>query len=292
MVKVLLLGATGNLGRAILRQLLADTKHPVTALVRSPDRLASAIGGELAASRNLSVVRGNILEGGELLQLMSTHGVCICAAGRPGDRDPGNDLERIFAAVVAGAPSLMAPRKLIMLGGLGALSAPGAHGPSGLLPLMPEVLRGYTRVHLKDYEVLARLPASVSWTLLCPGMMVEGPASPVPVLPNLDVNPVFDNALVARVLAALPAVASAVYMGVNQSRITIPYEDAAALAVQLAEAAPGAPYWGHRVGLARAHGPPSMGRVSNIILTLAVLSFLFTMIAYGVENARNTKAPP
>jgi putative NADH-flavin reductase len=290
MVKILLLGATGSLGRVILRQLLADARHSVTALVRSPDKLAAALGADTAAARNLTTVKGDILSGDTLAELMRTHGVCICTAGRPNTQ--GNDLEPIVAAVVREAAQLLAPRKLILLGGVGALSAPGALGPSGLLPLMPPVVRGYTEVHLRDWALLQELPPSVSWTLLCPGFMSEGPASPVPVRHALDVNPLFNGATVSRVLAALPAHASAAYMGLNRGRITVPYEDVAALAVQLMDATPGARYWGHRVGFVRDDTPPGMGRASNIILAATFLGIASTMIGFAVQNARSQPAPP
>lgn len=290
MVKVLLLGATGSLGRVILRQLLAEARHTVTVLVRSPDKLVTAIGSELAAHRNLTTVQGDIVRGAAFPELMRTHGVCICAAGRPSS--PGNDLEPIVQAVLQEAPSLLAPRKLIMLGGIGALAAPGSHGASGLLPLMPAAVHGFTEVHLRNFARLCELPASLNWTMLCPGYMLPGPASPVPVQHSLDINPLFTGSTLPRLLASMPAQASAAYMGMNQGRISVPFEDVASLAVQLIDASTSARYWGHRVGFIRDDSPPGMGRTSNIILAATFLSIASTMIGFAVHTARNAPAPP
>lgn len=211
-MSVLLLGSTGTLGRHILAALLRRSTR-VTALVRSESK-ARTLHADLLAKHgsSLTLVVGDASDAGRLQELAPGHAVLINAAGRPHER--GNDLGPIVAAVIKAAPLLAAPKRVVMTGGVGALDAPGGHGASGLLPLIPEPVKEFTRVHLQTLasltaafplggaaatataapastaaEATAAAPpggasadrdggsgGSVSWTLFCPGFLTEEPS--------------------------------------------------------------------------------------------------------------------
>jgi len=113
-MRVLLLGATGSLGAAILRQLVAHSEHHVTALVRDVDKF-ERLHAALPRVR-VTVERG---DASAAARLTPRHGALINAAGRP--NEPGNDLEAVVTEVLAAAAHLAAPRILILTGGKGVL---------------------------------------------------------------------------------------------------------------------------------------------------------------------------
>lgn len=262
-MRVLLLGATGGLGSAILRQLLATTSHEVTVLVRSPAKLAPAA---LAAGSRVTVVRG---DASAAAGLAPTHGALINAAGRP--NEPGNDLETVITEVLIAAAALAPPRLLVLTGGMGILDAPGGR-PAGLLPLVPASVQSFTRVHASTLaRVMAAFPpagatieagthaepptaattvpaagggagtaaatvaaggpvkAPVVWALFCPAYMKDVPSRRIPITLNADYCPAFPpDAWGSAVLAYAPGAVVAATLGARSGSLALPFDDAAA----------------------------------------------------------------
>ena len=75
-MKLLILGATGGTGRALLEQARARG-HAVTAFVRSPQKLNGL-------SEGVTVLRGDPLNPTELMAVMGGHDAVLSALGAPG----------------------------------------------------------------------------------------------------------------------------------------------------------------------------------------------------------------
>jgi putative NADH-flavin reductase len=115
-MKVVLFGASGNIGSAICGELL-DRGHEVTAVTRSG---AGASGGRL------SVVAGDVTDTAAVSELVTGHDAVISAVG------PRIGVDSDEGIILGAARSLIAAlpaagvRRLIVLGGAGSLeTAPG-----------------------------------------------------------------------------------------------------------------------------------------------------------------------
>lgn len=237
-VKVLLLGATGHLGREVARQALA-AGHALSVAVRQPARLqAPASPHAWAAVHTVDLERASAAE---LAALMSGQDAVINAAGYITD---GERFEQLFARVVEAAVRTAAPQPVLwMLAGAALLEL----GETGRLGVDLPVVGTRYGAHRRNWQ---RLQAtSLDWRLLCPGPMVEHPAFG---LEHMQV-------LVDRLplgwpgwASHLPAPALLPAFVARVPTITVPYADAAALL--LAHLAPGGSMSRRRVGLALPPG--------------------------------------
>ena len=128
-MKVLLIGATGNLGSRLIPALLTH-KHIVVAYVRSESKLKSLIPTPVfdqvtvieGDATNASLIKGAILDNG-CDAVINTAGL---AALPPWGR---SDLPKIFRAVLDAVREAGAQRKAALrcwfLGGMGVLQLPG-----------------------------------------------------------------------------------------------------------------------------------------------------------------------
>ncbi len=92
-MKLVVLGATGGTGVEIVRQAV-EHGHLVTALVRSPDRLK-------AFRDRITVVQGDLLNGGDLSQVIEGHDAVLSAFGPrvPISKADANLLQRFAQAL-------------------------------------------------------------------------------------------------------------------------------------------------------------------------------------------------
>jgi putative NADH-flavin reductase len=129
-MKVLLVGATGNIGLRLVAALLTHD-HSVVAYVRSAQKLESLL--PTSVHRQISVVEGdaydskaikNAILDNQCEAVISSAGL---AAVMPWAK---TDLPQIFAAVLEGVRQASVernkPLRLWVLGGLGVLQFPGA----------------------------------------------------------------------------------------------------------------------------------------------------------------------
>jgi putative NADH-flavin reductase len=230
MSRVLILGATGSLGRHVLRQALA-AGHEVSVLVRDPSKLPGEVRdrvaihtGDLSVALPLHVVRG--------------HDALVNCAGYVAQ---GQGFVDIVDRIVAGVDSLHAAEQpacwLLAGAALLDIDSTGRRGVA-----LPKVKSTYWP-HRANLERLER--SSLDWRLLCPGPMVEQPALGLERLRvSLDRLPVelpgFARALPGALV--LPLFASLI------PQMIVPYADAAAL--MLANLDRGNAMARHRVGLA------------------------------------------
>lgn len=180
-VNIIVFGATGGLGQHVWR-LAIDAGHRVVAFVRSPHKLDDADPRHAA----LEVVRGDVMDGDAVRSAASGAQIAINCTSPAG----GNATIDLAKAVVT--PSAVAGvERFYMVGGMGALWAPGtdksvllqdwddpdAAQRYGLPPGMPrDKIRAMTRGHLASMAFMAT--TGHAHAFMCPGAMVEGPASP------------------------------------------------------------------------------------------------------------------
>ena len=248
MSRLLILGATGSLGRHVLRQAVAASLE-VTAFVRTPAKLSPDVRervslhpGDLSALVPLDVIRGQ--------------DTLIDCAGHVADGETFVGLvDRLVTAWTRfrrhGAAGLL------VAGGRGAprIDSSGCRGVE-----LPRVKSTYWP-HRVNFERLTR--SRLDWRLLCPGPMVDGPAI------GLDRLRISVDALPVSVPAFARAVPGPLLLPVFASvipQMIVPYTDAAAL--MLANLARGNAMSRHRVGLALPEG--MRGRKSEWTVALGV----------------------
>ena len=230
MSRIIILGATGSLGRHVLRGAVA-ADHDVTVFVRTPSKLlpdvrdrVSVHAGDLSTHVPLDLVRGQ--------------DALINCAGHVAD---GDAFVGLVDRLVGGVDSLPLAEQPVcwFLAGVALLDI-GASGRRGVE--LPKVKETYWP-HAINFERLCR--SGLDWRLLCPGPMVDEPALGFGRLRvSLDALPV-DVPEVARGIPStslLPVFASLI------PEMIVPYADAAAL--MLANLDRQSPMARHRVGLA------------------------------------------
>ena len=234
MSRLLILGATGNLGRHVLRQAV-DAGHDVTVLVRTPAKLSPEIRervsvhtGDLSALVPLDLVRGR--------------DALINCAGHVADGDAFVGLvDRLAIGVDLLAREDQPVCWFLAGAALLEIAASGRRGVD-----LPGVKSTYWP-HRTNFERLIR--SRLDWRLLCPGPMVDAPAI------GLDRLRISLDALPVKVPAAAGALSGTSLLRVFTSvipQMIVPYADAAAL--MLANLDRRNAMSRHRVGLALPEG--------------------------------------
>jgi putative NADH-flavin reductase len=209
--RLVIFGATGTLGREVLRQALI-AGHDVTVFVRTPSRLrpeatarVRVCTGDLNDSLPVDVVRGQDV-------------VINCAGHVRDGHEFVNVVDRI-AGTVEGLPSGERPVCLFLAGAaLLQLDSSGRRGVD-----LPKVKTIYWP-HQVNFDRLQS--SALDWRLLCPGPMVDGPAiGRDRVRMTLDRFP----AAVPSIARSLPDFLLLPMFASMVAQVTIPYADAAAV---------------------------------------------------------------
>ena len=230
MARILILGATGSLGRHVLQQALA-AGHEVTVFVRTPSRLPSEVHGRV------SVHHGD-LSSPLSRDLITGHEALINCAGHVADGEAFVGLIDRLVTGVDSLPPAEQPACWFLAGAaLLDLDSSGRRGVE-----LPKVRSTYWP-HRVNFERLTR--SRLDWRLLCPGPMVDDAAIGLNRLRiSVDTMPVHVPAF-ARALPdplVLPVFASLI------PQMIVPYADAAA--VMLANLDRGHAWSRRRIGLA------------------------------------------
>ena len=230
MARVIILGATGALGRHVLRQAVA-AGHDVTVFVRTPSKLlpdvrdrVSVHAGDLSTHVPLDLVRGQ--------------DALINCAGHVADGETFVGLVDRLVTSVDSLPDAEQPACWLLAG-------------AALLDLDPSGRRGVDLPQVKStfwphrvhFERLGR--SRLDWRLLCPGPMVDEPAL------GLDLMRVSIDAVPVQVPASAGALPPGLVASLLASLIPemiVPYADAAGL--MLANLDRGHAMSRRRVGLA------------------------------------------
>jgi uncharacterized protein len=227
---LLLLGATGSLGRHVLRRALA-AGHAVTVFVRTPSKLPPEVQERVS-------VRAGDLSDGVPLDLVSGQDALINGAGHVSDGERFVSLVDRLVTCVDSLPIAEQPACWLIAGA--ALLDVDPSGRRGVD--LPQVQSTYWP-HRVNFERLSR--SRLDWRLLCPGPMVDEPALGLDRLRiSIDVLPV-------EIPGSAPGPADSLLLPVFASLIPqmiVPYADAAAL--MLANLDGRNAMSRHRVGLA------------------------------------------
>ena len=234
MARVIILGATGALGRHVLRQAVA-AGHDVTVFVRTPSKVlpdvrdrVSVHAGDLSALVPLDLVRGQ--------------DALINCAGHVAD---GETFVGLVDRLVTSVDSLPDAEQPVcwLLAGAALLDL----DPSGRRGVDLPTVQSTFWPHRVNFERLGR--SRLDWRLLCPGPMVDEPAL------GLDRMRVSIDAVPVQVPASAGALPPALVVSLLASLIPemiVPYADAAGL--MLANLDRGNAMSRRRVGLALPSG--------------------------------------
>lgn len=138
---VVVLGASGTLGQAIVQEAL-KRKHEVTAAVRNPDSLQ-------ISHERLQLAAVDILNPSSVAAAVSGHGKVISAFGPEPGRE--NDLLSAADSLLEGMKSAGVER-LIVVGGAGSLKTESGEWLMDT-PDFPEALRPLAAAHAHAYEI-------------------------------------------------------------------------------------------------------------------------------------------
>lgn len=238
-MKVLVLGAAGNLGRRLLARGLAHG-HELTAFVRSRERLEKMWG--TALPEDLRVMKGDVFDEEALASAMRRHDVVVNAAGHVTE---GEHFRQLFRAAVAAAENhLPPPRRLWMLAGAAILSIPHAGRTGVALPGVPSIYRS----HEVNWRLLENW--ATDWTLVCPGPMVADASWQ----PRTDLRVSFDVVPyeAGPWVRWAPPVALSLMMKLRLPELIVSCDDVAELI--MANVAAGASFSRRRIGLAQPVG--------------------------------------
>ncbi|KAK7897637.1 hypothetical protein LTR67_004266 [Exophiala xenobiotica] len=168
-MKVLLIGATGNLGLRLVAALLTHG-HSVVAYVRSSNKLESLLPESVY--RQITVVQGNATDSASIKRAILNNNcdAVVNAAGLAALAPWGkSELPAIVRAVVdavrAAGLERQKPLRTWFLAGLGVLYFPGTETMfSNYIPIYLE--------HRQNLQLLKALPPNtVDWSMLCPAVM-------------------------------------------------------------------------------------------------------------------------
>lgn len=233
MTSVALLGATGNLGSHVARQVL-ERGWELSVAVRSRSRLSD----EVADRARVTTCDLQTMRAEELAGFVEGHDVLVCCAGVVTE---GEAFVTLFDKVVTAVEATRAsspPVAWFMAGA--ALLDLDARGMRGVD--LPRVRVTYGP-HRANFERLQR--SRVDWRLLCPGPMVDEPGLGIGKLRvSIDIIP---SPLPASA-RLLPSPLLLPMFGLKVPEMIIPYADAAAL--MLGNIAAGGPMSRRRVGIA------------------------------------------
>jgi len=160
-VNVLLLGASGRIGRRVATELL-DRGHTVTGVSRS-----GTVDG--ADDEDFVAVAGDATDPDQVARLAAGHDAVASALG-PGEDESPEVLPEMMDAVIEGLRRASVDR-LVWTGGAGGLSV----GPDTRLvetEEFPDEWEGLALAAIDAYDVLAEAE-DLEWTYLAPAALVE-----------------------------------------------------------------------------------------------------------------------
>ncbi|AVH42174.1 NAD(P)-dependent oxidoreductase [Agrobacterium tumefaciens] len=147
MAKIALIGASGNAGSRILKE-LSDRGHQVTAIARNPEKIASL--------PNVVAKKGDVFDQAGLSELLKGHDAVISSVHFTAS-DPATLIEAVRASGV---------QRYFVVGGAGSLEiAPGQRVVD-----LPDFPAAYKAEATKGAEFLDRLKQEkqLDWTFLSP----------------------------------------------------------------------------------------------------------------------------
>ncbi|MGG4215077.1 SDR family oxidoreductase [Paenibacillus sp. FSL L8-0638] len=164
-MNLLLLGATGRVGRYILDYALADG-HTVTVLVRSPDKLENYIPGY---GNQLQIVQGDATNGEDVAQALKGGATTVISALNT----DGTTTLSVNIALLIRLMQEQSISRLITVGTAGILQS--RTEPDLYRYESYDTRRRSTRAaqeHRRVYELLRE--SALDWTIVCPTYLPDG----------------------------------------------------------------------------------------------------------------------
>lgn len=168
-MKILILGATGGTGAALLDQAVT-AGHDVTAIARTPENIRNAHGG------SVTVVRGDVLEPGPWQEVASEHDVLLSCLGSTDRRHPTHVYSQGTLNTLA-AMGKNATRRLV------CLSSAGLDIPADT-PLPQKLVTRLIiqRLYRHGYADMRRMEEALHhedarWTIVRPPMLTDAPGT-------------------------------------------------------------------------------------------------------------------
>jgi uncharacterized protein len=164
MKKIVLIGASGFVGSAILKEAL-DRKHYVTALVRHPEKIT-------VVHKNLIVKQGDV-SSGKIVATVSKGADAVISAYNPGWKNPNIAVETItvYRTILEGVRQ-SGVKRFLVVGGAGSLFiSPGKRMmDSGIFPetFLPAV-KALAEFYLIDLEA----EKNIDWVFFSPAGILE-----------------------------------------------------------------------------------------------------------------------
>ena len=233
MSKIVVLGATGSLGKHVIHQAVA-AGHEVSALVRTPAKLPAELRDKVAVLK-FDLANARVAE---LREAIGGHDVVINTAGLVTEGQAFVSLMDRLVTSLESIPSGKAPVCWFMAGaGLLDVDGSGRRGVD-----LPKISATYWPHRVNFGRIQA---TQLDWRVLCPGPMVEAVALGIDRLRvSLDRMPV----QIPSIVRWLPGPLVLPFFAYRVPEMIVPYADAAAL--MLANLDAGGAMSRHRVGLA------------------------------------------
>ncbi|MDO5633055.1 MAG: NAD(P)H-binding protein [Paracoccus sp. (in: a-proteobacteria)] len=208
-MKICVLGATGNVGRRVVAQALADG-HQVTAVLRDSSVLPVTLTGKVRAAV------ADYASEASIAAAVAGHDAVINAAGYVTQPDFVRLVGRVIRACDA---ALGTGGRFWMMAGAALLDVPGTDRMTLDYPMIP----AHFQAHRQNFRLLQQ--TGLDWSALCPGPMIEAPdARPTPgLLLSENIWPLSRWGLGP----ILPDAATTINFARLVPRMTIYYEDAA-----------------------------------------------------------------
>jgi uncharacterized protein len=159
-MNILILGATGRVGSHLVDLALED-RHPVTVLVRTPEKIQ-------IKNENLTIIQGNVLNKDDIVRAMHGMDVVISALNTDGTTTLSESMPLIIEAM-----ENEGIQRMITIGTAGILQSRTT--PNLLRYQSSESKRKSTRgakEHHHVYEMLKQ--STLEWTIVCPTYLPDG----------------------------------------------------------------------------------------------------------------------
>ena len=161
-MNMLVLGATGRVGREVVRYALADGWH-VTAFVRSPEKVLP--------HERLNIIKGNVLRKEDVRQAMKGVDVVVSALNTDGNQTLSKSMPFIVEAMEQEGIA-----RLVTVGTAGILQS---RIEPELLRYQSSESRRTNTLPAEDHEAAYRYleTTNLQWTIVCPTYLPDGEAT-------------------------------------------------------------------------------------------------------------------
>ena len=165
---ILVFGATGGTGKAIVEQALAHG-HIITAFVRDPSKLT--------AHENLKTVQGDLFDADAVKAASTSAHTAVFTAYGFSNKEPDNKHQRVTQAVVDGMKAA-GIKRIVAVSSMGATDTKGI-GPFWVRMVAKVILKHIIPDKTLQEAVLMNAGESwdLSWTILRPPMLLSKPGT-------------------------------------------------------------------------------------------------------------------